>query len=65
MSSGLSGHHRYAHITTIRTDGMKPALLGIKKVCSENAVRRALVTLEEAASTQWVQTHLLRYDDRF
>ena len=44
---------------------MKPALLGIKKVCSENAVRRALVTLEEAASTQWVQTHLLRYDDRF
>ena len=23
----LSGHHRYAHITTIRTDGVNPALL--------------------------------------
>jgi len=59
----LSGHYRYAHITTIRTDGVNPALLGMKKVCSEDAVRRALGTLEEAASTQWLQTHLLRCDE--
>ena len=38
----LSGHRRYAHITTIRTDGVNPALLGMSKVCSEDAVRRAL-----------------------
>jgi hypothetical protein len=38
--SVLSGHHRYAPITTIRTDGVNPALLGMKKVCSENVVRR-------------------------
>jgi hypothetical protein len=56
----LSGHRRYAHITTIRTDGVNPALLGMSKVCSEDAVRRALGTLKEAASTQWLQTHLLR-----
>jgi hypothetical protein len=56
----LSGHRRYAHITTIRTDGVNPALLGMSKVCSEDAVRRALGTLKETASTQWLQTHLLR-----
>lgn len=56
----LSGHRRYAHITTIRTDGVNPALLGMSKVCSEDAVRRALGTLDATASTQWLQTHLLR-----
>jgi hypothetical protein len=56
----LSGHRRYAHITTIRTDGVNPALLGMSKVCSEDAVRRALGILEEAACPQWLQTHLLR-----
>ena len=29
----LSGHHRYAHCTTIRTDGVNPALLGMRKGC--------------------------------
>ena len=60
LLSILSGHHRYAHITTIRTDGVNPALLGMRKVCSEDSVRRGLKALEEAASTQWLQTHLLR-----
>ena len=44
----------------IRTDGVNPALLGMSKVCSEDAVRRALKALDKAASTQWLQTHLLR-----
>ena len=60
LLSVLSGHHRYAHITTIRTDGVNPALLGMSKVCSEDSVRRALRALKEPASTQWLQTHLLR-----
>ena len=51
LLSILSGHHRYAHITTIRTDGVNPALLGMSKVCSEDSARRALKALEEAAST--------------
>ncbi len=35
----------------------------MSKVCSADAVRRALGTLDEAASTQWLQTHLLRCDE--
>jgi len=63
LLSILSGHHRYAHITTIRNDGVNPALLGMSKVCSEDSVRRALGTLEEGASTAWLQRHLLRCDE--
>jgi len=28
----------------------------MKKVCSEDAVRRAIGTLDEGASTEWLQT---------
>jgi hypothetical protein len=41
----VSGHHRYAPIATIRTDGVNPALMGMKKVYREDAVRRALGAL--------------------
>lgn len=60
LLSVLSGHHRYAHITTIRHDGVNPALLGMRKVCSEDSVRRALRMLEPQASRQWLQAHLQR-----
>jgi len=36
-------------------------VLGISKACREDAVRLDLVTLDEVASTQWLQTHLLRF----
>lgn len=58
--SVLAGHHRYAHITTIRSDGVNPPLLGMTKVCSEDAVRRALRAMEEDAGEAWLQTHLKR-----
>jgi hypothetical protein len=57
------GHHRYVHITTIRTDGVDPALLGVSKVCNEDSVRQALGALDETASTSWLQTHLLHCDE--
>ena len=41
MLSILSGHWRYAHVTAIRGDGVNPALLGMRKVISEDALRRA------------------------
>ena len=63
LLSVLSGHHRYAHSTTIRADGVNPALLGMSKVCSEDSVRRAWRALTEPASIQWLQTHLLRCDE--
>jgi hypothetical protein len=42
MLSVLAGHRRYAHITTLRCDLVNPPLLGMAKVVSEDAVRRAL-----------------------
>jgi hypothetical protein len=38
--SVLAGHWRYAHINTIRADGINPALLGMKKVVSEDSAIR-------------------------
>jgi hypothetical protein len=38
----LSGHKRYAHITTLISDSVDPALLGINKVISEISARRAV-----------------------
>ena len=40
LLSVLSGHNRYAHITTLRCDAVNPRLLGMTKVASEDAVRR-------------------------
>lgn len=54
----LAGHWRYAHITAVRGDGVNPALLGMRKVVSEDAVRRALAKIEEAAGIEWLQAHL-------
>lgn len=49
LLSILAGHHRYAHITAIRQDGIHPELLGVEKLVSEDAARRALTMMDEAA----------------
>jgi hypothetical protein len=41
MLSMLSGHKRYAHIAALRCDSVLPELLGMNKIVSEDAVRRA------------------------
>src|SRR5947199_119644 len=58
LLSILSGHYRYAHITALRCDAVNPRLLGMKKVVSEDAVRRGLAKIDEAAGLAWLQTHL-------
>jgi hypothetical protein len=58
MLSVLSGHYRYAHIPTLRCDAVNPRLLGMTKVVSEDAVRRGLAKIDEAAGLAWLQTHL-------
>ena len=58
LLSVLSGHNRYAHITMLRCDAVNPRLLGMKKVVSEDAVRRGLAKIDEAAGLAWLQTHL-------
>ena len=51
LLSVLSGHRRYAHITALRCDPVNPSLLGMRKVCSEDAVRRGLAG--SAKPTGW------------
>ncbi|MDZ7897751.1 MAG: hypothetical protein U5N85_06940 [Arcicella sp.] len=58
MLSILSGHRRYAHVTAIRCDGVNPGLLGMNKVISEDALRRALGAIPEAEGVAWLDRHL-------
>jgi hypothetical protein len=58
LLSILAGHHRYAHISTIRFDGVNPGLLGMEKVVSEDAARRAMKAIEEAAGVSWLDSQL-------
>lgn len=58
MLSVLSGHRRYSHVTTIRCDGVNPGLLGMNKVISEDALRRALLAIPEPEGVAWLDTHL-------
>ncbi len=58
MLSVLAGHKRYAHITALRNDGVLPELLGMKKIVSEDAVRRGFKAIGEDEGRQWLQRHL-------
>lgn len=60
LLSVLAGHKRYSHITSIRCDNVNPRLLGMKKIASEDAVRRALkYNVEESAGIEWLKKALL------
>ena len=52
MLSMLAGHRRYAHIAAL------PELLGMKKVVSEDAVRRAFKAIDETEGAAWLRGHL-------
>jgi hypothetical protein len=54
----LAGHKRYAHITTLRCDGVLPELLNMTKIVSEDAVRRAFKSIGEDEGARWMQRHL-------
>lgn len=54
----LAGHKRYAHVTAIRCDQVNPALLGMRKVVSEDSLRRALSAADEEQSVVWLQNQL-------
>ena len=54
MLSVLSGHCRYAYITTLHCDAVNQGLLGMKKVLSEDAVRRDLAKIDETAGLAWL-----------
>jgi hypothetical protein len=55
----LAGHHRYAHITGLRGDGVSPQMLGMSKIVSEDALRRALARMSADQSRIWLRPQLL------
>ncbi len=58
LLSILSGHKRYAHVTAIRCDGVNPDLLGMNRIVSEDALRRALKAIDPDLGTAWLDKHL-------
>ena len=58
MLSILSGHKRYAHIAALRCDNVLPELLGMNKIVSEDAVRRAFAAVDEDEGAVWLRRHL-------
>lgn len=48
----LAGHRRYAHITAPRGDAVAAQALGMARVFSEDALRRALERIDELKN-QW------------
>jgi len=58
MLSMLAGHKRYAHIAALRCDAVLPELLGMKKIVSEDAVRRAFKAIDETDGAAWLRGHL-------
>ena len=60
LRSILAGHHRYAHITAIRHDGIHPELLGVAGLVSEDAARRARARMDESSGMAWLDRHLAK-----
>lgn len=60
MLSILAGHNRYSHITALRADGVSPQILGMKKIISEDALRRSLARMSAQQSATWLEPQLLR-----
>ena len=59
MMGMLAGHRRYAHITAMRGDAVAAQALGMDKVVSLDALRRALECIDETASTAWIRPALM------
>jgi len=63
LLSVLAGHHRYAHIATLRCDGVNPALLGMDKIVSVDSARRAFIGADGPKCRSWQWAHLRRCYD--
>jgi hypothetical protein len=59
MLALLAGHRRYAHITALRGDAVAEQALGMNRIVSEDALRRALERIDEPASTTWMRPALM------
>jgi hypothetical protein len=59
LLSLLAGHKRYAHVSALRGDSVAAQALGMGKVISEDALRRAVARLEPQASEHWQRQALM------
>lgn len=48
----LAGQNRYAHIGTLRGDGVAPEVLGMKKIIGDDSLRRALAAIAPAPNAK-------------
>ena len=64
LLSVLAGHKRYAHVTTIRSDSVLPELLGLERVRSEDAIRRAFLKGEAEPYADWLHARWNRATKR-
>lgn len=55
----LAGHRRYAHVTALRGDTVAAQALGMQRVISEDALRRALQRIDEPSSAAWLRPALM------
>ncbi|PIQ42459.1 MAG: transposase, partial [Gammaproteobacteria bacterium CG12_big_fil_rev_8_21_14_0_65_46_12] len=58
LFSVLAGHTRYAHMATVRTDKVNPPLLGMRKIVSDDSVRRGLNKISKDAGRDWLMEAL-------
>lgn len=60
LLSILSGHNRYAHMSSLMGDIVNTQMLGMSKVVSDDSARRALKKMDENEGVDWLQNHLQR-----
>ena len=58
LLSVLGGHWRYAHINSVRGDGVNPGLLGMDRTVSEDVVRGAMYRIPEASGLDWLSSQI-------
>lgn len=58
LLSVLSGHTRYAHVNALRFDKVSANLLGMKKIVSEDTVRRSFLKVKEKEGADWLDRNL-------
>ena len=60
LLSILDGQRRYAHVAGLRGDAVAPQILGMKKIVSDESLRRALAHLAPTPSPRYPEAERLR-----
>jgi Transposase DDE domain group 1 len=58
LLSVLSGHTRYSHLNALRGEKINAELLGMKKIVSEDVIRRSLLGMDESKGILWLENNL-------